>query len=410
MGLLRFKPIPSGRMGTLWTLSTIKNAALVEFGCMGHMLYSGVTLKHGGVNDLCRLYSTHIDETDIALGGTERLEHTVANIIKNDSPKVIFFLPSAVPEVIGTDLRALCDELQQEHPEVMMIPFGHGGFNVNQHDGVKNALLTLVKNIPAEVGKTPEPTFNIIGSCADLFRFQADAAETIRAVEGAFGIKPLCVLTSGTCIEDIERMGGAHVNLVIRREGEAAAKYLQRKYGTPYILHRPYGIDGTAEWLEEIERVLGSAFDRAFVEKERGIARSMLEPVMPRFRHMSRSHMEEVTLHLGAHADIVEGILSFGCREMGFNKGVCWCDSPDMGTDELPYYSEEKWIPAVEGLKDGLFMSSGEILEWAGRSLSMQISYPDRSWHLHPFEPPFMGFRGAVNLVNLWINCNIERW
>lgn len=410
MGLLRFKPIPSGRMGTLWTLSTIKNAALVEFGCMGHMLYSGVTLKHGGVYDLCRLYSTHIDETDIALGGTERLEHTVASVIKNDNPKVIFFLPSAVPEVIGTDLRALCDGLQQEHPDVKMIPFGQGGFNVNRHEGIKNALLTLVRHIPLDTDKTPEPTFNIIGSCADLFRFQEDAQETVRAVEGAFGIEPLCVLTSDTTVEDIERMGGAHINLVIRREGEAAAKYLERKFGTPYILHRPYGIEGTEKWLEDIGGLLGITPDRGFIDAEKSIARKRLEPVMPHFRHMARSHKEDVTLHLGAHADVVGGLLSYGCGELGFHKGVCWCDSPDMGTDELPYYPEEKWIQAVEGIKDGLFMSSGEILEWSGRSLSMQISNPDRLWHLHPYNPPLMGFRGAVTLANLWINCNIERW
>jgi nitrogenase molybdenum-cofactor synthesis protein NifE len=64
MGLHRFKPLPSGRMGILWTLATIRDAALVEFGCMGHMLYSGVTLKRAGVHDACRLYSTHIDETE----------------------------------------------------------------------------------------------------------------------------------------------------------------------------------------------------------------------------------------------------------------------------------------------------------------------------------------------------------
>ena len=74
MGLQRFKPLPSGRMGSLWTLSTIKNAALVEFGCMGHLFYSNVTLERTGIYDGCKLYSTHITETDIALGDTLRLE------------------------------------------------------------------------------------------------------------------------------------------------------------------------------------------------------------------------------------------------------------------------------------------------------------------------------------------------
>ena len=49
MGLHRFKPMPSGRRGIFWTLSGIKDAAVVEFGCMGHNLYSGSCLKQAGM-------------------------------------------------------------------------------------------------------------------------------------------------------------------------------------------------------------------------------------------------------------------------------------------------------------------------------------------------------------------------
>ncbi len=174
MGLHRFKPIPSGRMGTLWTIASIRDAALIEFGCMGHMLYSSVTLERTGVYDGCKLYSTHIEETDIAFGDTSRLDKTVENIIEKDSPKVIFLLPSSIPEVIGIDLKAVCESLQLKYPKVKLIPFGCGGFDVNQHRGVQEALLLLVKKLPVDIKKTDQPTFNIIGSCADIFRFQSD--------------------------------------------------------------------------------------------------------------------------------------------------------------------------------------------------------------------------------------------
>lgn len=38
----------------------------------------------------------------------------------------------------------------------------------------------------------------------------------------------------------------------------------------------------------------------------------------------------------------------------------------------------------------------------------MQISNPDTKYRLHPYDPPFVGFRGAVNLVNLLINVTKE--
>lgn len=408
MGLHRFKPLPSGRMGILWTLATIRGAALVEFGCMGHMLYSGVTLKHAGVNNDCKLYSTHIDEADISLGGTSRLNHTIDHIIRKDHPRVIFLLPSSIPEVIGTDLFALCQELQPEYPDIRLLPFGYGGFDVFQHRGIQEALLLLAKTLPMEIEKTPQPTFNIIGSCADLFRFQADAGEILRIMEGAFGMKPVCIMTSDTTVEEIERMGSAHINLVIRREGEPAAKHLQKKFGTPYLLARPYGIEGTIGWIEAVAEVSGLTVNTAFIKKEREISRSRIAPVMPHFRHIVRSHPEEAILSLGGHADVVRGILDFGCNELSLSKGTCWCDCPDMGNEEIPYFSEEEWAQTVQFHKKGLLMASGEALEWAGRSSEMQIANPDTKWRLHPYEPPFVGFRGAVHLVNLWINENDE--
>ncbi|MDK2808120.1 MAG: nitrogenase molybdenum-cofactor synthesis protein NifE [Clostridiales bacterium] len=38
MPLIKTTPNPSGRMGALWTLGTIQNAAILEFGSMGHIL------------------------------------------------------------------------------------------------------------------------------------------------------------------------------------------------------------------------------------------------------------------------------------------------------------------------------------------------------------------------------------
>lgn len=408
MGLHRFKPIPSGRMGILWTLATIRDAAIVEFGCMGHMLYSGLTLKHTGVHDACKLYSTHIDETDIALGGTSRLNHTIDNIIKHDNPRVIFLLPSSIPEVIGTDIPALCEELQPKYPDVRLLPFSYGGFNIIQHKGVQETLLLLAKTLPVDTKKTLQPTFNIIGSCADLFRFQADAREILRIMKGAFGIRPVCVMTSDTSIEEIEKMGSAHINLVIRREGEPAAKHLQKRFGTPYLLGRPYGIDGTIQWIKEIGQISGLTADTAFIKEEREISWRRLVPVMPNFRHIVRSHPDEAALSLGGHADVVSGILSFGCEELFLYKGTCWCDCPNMGSEDIPYFSEDQWTQVIQAHKKGYLMASGEALEWGGHNTELQISNPDIKWRLHPYEPPFVGFRGAVHLANLWINENIE--
>lgn len=409
MGLHRFKPLPSGRMGILWTLASIRDAAVVEFGCMGHMLYSGVTLRNSGVYSGAKRYSTHIDETDIAMGGTSKLADTIAHVMQIDNPRVIFLLPSSIPEVIGTDLRAEAKQLQQEYPNTLFLPFGYGGFEVTQHRGVQEALLQLVKVLPKETEKTAAPTFNIIGSCADLFRFQADAHELLRIMEGAFGMKAVCVLTSDTAIADIENMGSAHMNLVIRREGEPAAAYLQEKFGTPYLLERPYGIQGTTTWIAKVSEILGVKPNSDFMDSQHLEGKQLLMNIAPQLRHFVMDHADESRLSIGAHADVVQGILAFGCNELSLPKGICWCDNPDMANDEIPYFTEAQWTAAIQEHKKGLLMASGEALEWAQRDKTLQVANPDTQWRLNPHIPPFMGFRGALHLIDIWVNAVLKQ-
>lgn len=408
MGLHRFKPTPSGRMGVLWTLSTVKDAAVVEFGCMGHMLYSGVTLKHAAVYDGCHLISTHIDETDISLGHTDRLLHTVENVIKSYQPKVIFLTPSSIPEVIGTDLKAAKLELEMAFPAVKFVTFGSGGFNVTLKKGVEQTLLTLAREMPKPMIQKVEKSYNLIGSCADIFRFHEDAREIKRLMEGTFGMKPNCVMTSETSVEDLEGLGRAQINIVIRHEGVKAAEALQNQFETPFVVGRPYGIKGTVRFLETVASELGVAINQNFIEEERKRVFSQLLPIMPKMKHLVRMHPDEGTLTLGGHVDVVKGILNYGVEEFSLKRGECWCDDPAIIEGDVIFYDELKWSQIVKAHQKGVFMGSGEALTWKGMNLDNQIANPDVKWRLHSNNPPFVGFYGAVHLAEIWINSTEE--
>ncbi|MBE6037669.1 MAG: nitrogen fixation protein NifE [Anaerofustis stercorihominis] len=407
MGLHRFKPMPSGRMGIFWTLAPIKEAAVVEFGCMGHNIYSGAALRRGGIYEGygSPLYTTYIDETDIAMGDSSRLAATIKQVIENDSPKAIFLQPSAVPEVVGTDMYAISNELQYDFPETILVPIGHGSFAISQHKGVQEALTALVKRLAKDdIEKTVKPTYNIIGSCPDLFNFGADTNEIIRMMKGAFDIECGCVLSSQASVTSIQNIGSAHVNLVIRREGIPAAKYLQKKFGTPYVYQRPYGIKGTTDWLINVGEALGKEPDKNFIAYEEKLVRDQIYQPRRTLENNQWSYPDEAVITIGGHYDVVKGIVNYATNELPFYKGKVWCNCPEMGDEEIPYFSEKEWIPVVKEHDKGYLMFSGEALKWAGQNTQLQIANPDIAYRLHPYDPPFVGYHGAVHLVNLWIN------
>ncbi len=106
---------------------------------------------------------------------------------------------------------------------------------------------------------------------------------------------------------------------------------------------------------------------------------------------------------------MVKGILYYAEKELSLIRGVCWCDCPSMTSEEVPYFSETEWTQAIVSQKKGLLMASGEALKWSKRNIELQISNPDIKWRLNPYESPFIGFRGAINLVNLWLNGILEQ-
>ncbi|MCL2150805.1 MAG: nitrogenase component 1, partial [Coriobacteriia bacterium] len=255
-----------------------------------------------------------------------------------------------------------------------------------------------------DVDKTASPTYNIIGSCPDLLRYHADALEVCRLMEGAFRMQAGTVFTSATSISQIEQMGSAHVNLVIRREGIPAAEVLKERFGTPFVVGRPYGITGTGDWLIDVGAALGREPDAAFVATERELALDQIDYAYDSLKDSAWSYPEEALLRIGGHADVVKGVLAFATQELPLKPGVAWCDCPEMAEEGLPYFGEEEWVPIVEGHSQGYLMFSGEALKWAGLNTQLAITNPDIGWRIHPYEPPFVGYRGAVHLTNLLIN------
>lgn len=400
MGLYRYMPEPSGRMGLLWSLGTIKDIAILEFGSMGHMIYAYKWVSQGGMDDRAKLYSTHIDEKDISLGIYQRVFMALDNIIKEQNPKAIFLLPSTIPEIIGMDLEAICDEYINLGCETPIIVLKKGGFKEKVHHGMEEAMFQLVKNFTKELPKSKEMTYNIIGSLVDVARFEGDLREIKRILKRSLDMELLTALPSHSTIDEIELMSSAHINLVIRKEGLKVAKEMERRYGIPYIYGRPYGYKGTTKWIEEIALILRRNINDSFIEDE--IQEGMYS--INFIKQMLNYSKKRDTLYLGGNHDVVKGILEFAQTEIGMEIGHAWCDNKVYGSDDIPYYKEEQWHSIIKEKKPGIYMLPKPAMDAMGLESSYTLNRGHNSYLFQKYEHPFVGYRGAMTLCALWLD------
>lgn len=131
---------PSYRMGIMWTLLTIPDTVVLEFGTMGTTAYAKRILESKGIDTTNKLFSTGLSETEVVMGGTKRLEESLREIDNEYSPKGIFVMSSSVSEVIGYDVKGICNYMQKEL-KAKVVPVTETSFKTKLYeDGVTKAL------------------------------------------------------------------------------------------------------------------------------------------------------------------------------------------------------------------------------------------------------------------------------
>ncbi|MBR4145867.1 MAG: nitrogenase component 1 [Lachnospiraceae bacterium] len=258
MSLTRFLPVPSDRMGIIWSLLSIKDAVVVEYGPAGTTHYSMSLYGDLGIEQENRLFTTHMREEDVVMGDTTRLENALIEIDKNYAPKVIFVVASSCSAVIGTDLKGVCTMIAPK-VEAKLITFEQGGFRGDYSAGIRETYKLLTEKIVDSESSKKTGTYNILGASIGSYRCKSDINEINRMLEETYAIKLGACLCLGSDLEQIKNMGTAELNVVIRPEAIDAAEFLEKKYGIPYIYGMPYGYRGSSEWLMKVGMLIGKA-------------------------------------------------------------------------------------------------------------------------------------------------------
>lgn len=412
MSLCRNYPTPSNRMAVMWSLMPIKNSIVLEYGPAGTTHFGAGLYSSFGIDLDSSLFTTHISEDDIIMGDVSRLEKAIVEIDQNYKPDVIFIVAAAVIAVIGTDVKGVCNYMQDE-VNAKLICFDDGGFGGDYTTGIQNSYNTLIKEFSLKNRREINyKKFNILGASAASFRIRSDVWELEDLMEKYFDMELGTILGLESTIDDLKNISSASINLVIRKEALPCAKLLEKKFNIPYIYQAPYGYEGTLEWLEEIEKTLNKEMNIKAKEK-------LLEKItdnqrrMEFMRRMAGSRYKYLPkASIVGDYDTILG-LSDLCEEFGLevDKKIC---SHTLKSSEAEMYDiltskkEKDKIDALLEIKNQFVLGdeiSLSICDNSNTKVCVSFPYPSKkqiATHL-----PFMGEKGTdylLEIINNYLN------
>ena len=398
MSLVRFLPTPSDRMGIIWSLLAVQGAIVLEYGPAGTTHYSMGLYGGLGLRFQNRMFTTHMSENDVVMGDVTRLEDAIVELDKNYAPKVIFVVASSVTAVIGTDIKGVCRYMQNE-VKAKLVAFEQGGFRGDYSIGLSETYKLLVRNLPQKDVAQEKGVYNIIGASMWRYRMESDIWEIKSLLSEALGLSCNACLCCDTSVEELEDMGLAQVNIVLGNEGLAAAKYLQEKFGTPYVYAVPYGYNGTLSFLAQVGEAVGREPDSMVLlrlqTKEKSLSRLSL------FTMMGNNKPKKAVVK--GDYDLVQGVSAF-LEQGGITVLHKMCAHSlkaiaEPAADVEAYAEESDWLQVIRGLQDTLILADDvALLQADADNMKVLISAPFMNSAVAT-HMPFMGEKGADYLL-----------
>uniref|UniRef100_UPI003F80FD73 nitrogenase component 1 n=1 Tax=Phascolarctobacterium succinatutens TaxID=626940 RepID=UPI003F80FD73 len=372
----------------------VQGAIVLEYGPAGTTHYSMGLYGGLGLRFQNRMFTTHMSEDDVVMGDVTRLEDAIVELDKSYAPKVIFVVASSVTAVIGTDIKGVCRYMQNE-VKAKLVAFEQGGFRGDYSIGLAETYKLLVRNLPKKDVAQEAGVYNIIGASMWRYRMESDIWEIKSLLSEALGLSCNACLCCDTSVEELEDMGLAQVNIVLGNEGLAAAKYLQEKFGTPYVYAVPYGYNGTLSFLAQVGEAVGREPDSMVLlrlqTKEKSLSRLSL------FTMMGNNKPKKAVVK--GDYDMVQGVSAF-LEQGGITVLHKMCAHSLKAIAEpaaaVEAYAEESdWLQVIRGLHDTLILADDvALLQAEADNTKVLISAPFMNSAVAT-HMPFMGERGA---------------
>ena len=250
-------------------------AADISGICSAMYELGGMTIMHdaSGCNST---YNTHdeprwydmdslvfisaLSETEAILGDDGKLIDDTVTAAKELHPRFITLGGTPIPMMTGVDFPAVARQIERETG----IPtFGLNTDGMHSYiSGASKAFAVLAERMCRDsVEKTKHLSVNILGATPLDFSVNG-TIQSMKTVLESHGIGIHAVWAMDTQFDKIVTSAAAHVNLVISACGLKAAKILQKRFGTPYVIGTPCGTKFTAKVIKAIRETAADGQNR----------------------------------------------------------------------------------------------------------------------------------------------------
>ena len=186
------------------------------------------------------VFCSGLRHMDAILGNDNLLIDRIIKAAESLKPRFIALLGSPVPMVIGADYEGIMREVE-ERTGIPSFGFDTKGL-AYYGKGISMAVIALIKKFcPKDaVAESGRSGINLIGLTPLDFGNKGVEKDFIRLFENA-GITVNCSFSTGHSIEAIQNSVKSKLNVVVSQSGIEVAKFMEEKFGIPYLTGTPVG-------------------------------------------------------------------------------------------------------------------------------------------------------------------------
>lgn len=185
------------------------------------------------------VFITALTENEALMGEDDKTVADICAAAEELRPCFIALAGTPIPAMCGTDIPAL-GRVIEKRTGIMTFGIQTDGMH-SYLSGCSKAFAALARRAVRDPGgKRIKNGVNILGLTPLDFSVGKPAESVARAV-AEHGFNVVSSWAMGSSLDDIALSGEAAVNLVVSETGYEAAKILQSRFGTPYVVGAPFG-------------------------------------------------------------------------------------------------------------------------------------------------------------------------